>query len=105
PPVYVGFGSMAGFDRASLTDALVTALDGRRALFYPGWSGIDTSALPKHVFVVGDTPHRWLFPRTSMVIHHGGSGTTHSAARAGVPSVVVPFAGDQFFWANRLQRL
>ena len=47
----------------------------------------------------------WLFARTSLVIHHGGSGTTHSAARAGVPSVVLPFAGDQPFWAERLRRL
>ncbi|MFJ1211165.1 glycosyltransferase [Burkholderia pyrrocinia] len=105
PPVYIGFGSMAGFDRPALADALVRALDGRRALFYPGWSGIDASLLPAHVRVIGDTPHDWLFPRVSMAIHHGGSGTTHSAARAGIPSVVVPFAGDQFFWANRLQRL
>ena len=37
--------------------------------------------------------------------HHGGSGTTHAAARAGVPSVVVPFAADQFFWAERLHRI
>ena len=28
-----------------------------------------------------------------------------AACRAGVPSVVVPFAGDQFFWADRLRRL
>ncbi|AJY09472.1 glycosyltransferase [Burkholderia dolosa] len=105
PPVYVGFGSMAGFDRHAMAAALANALDGRRALFYPGWSGIDASLLPAHVCVIGDTPHDWLFPRTSMAIHHGGSGTTHSAARAGVPSVVVPFAGDQFFWANRLRRL
>jgi len=101
-PIYVGFGSMAGFDRAKMADALVTAIAGRRALFYPGWSGIDAASLPGNFFVVGETPHHWLFPRTSMVIHHGGSGTTHSAARAGVPSVVVPFAGDQFFWAERL---
>ncbi|HVH87730.1 MAG TPA: nucleotide disphospho-sugar-binding domain-containing protein, partial [Terriglobales bacterium] len=45
-----------------------------------------------------------LFPRTSLVIHHGGSGTTHSAARAGVPSVVLPFAADQFFWAEQLRQ-
>jgi UDP:flavonoid glycosyltransferase YjiC (YdhE family) len=32
-----------------------------------------------------------------VVIHHGGSGTSHSAARAGVPSIVMPFAGDPFF--------
>ncbi|OXI66672.1 UDP-glucose--sterol glucosyltransferase [Burkholderia sp. AU28863] len=105
PPVYVGFGSMAGFDRAAMAAALTHALAGRRALFYPGWSGIDASLLPAHVRVIGDTPHDWLFPRVAMAVHHGGSGTTHSAARAGIPSVVVPFAGDQFFWANRLQRL
>ena len=37
-----------------------------------------------------------------MVIHHCGAGTTHTAARAGVPSVPVPFGADQFFWAGRL---
>ncbi|WP_175921597.1 glycosyltransferase [Burkholderia latens] len=105
PPVYIGFGSMAGFDRAAMAHALVQALGGRRALFYPGWSGIDASLLPAHVHVIGDTPHDWLFPHVAMAIHHGGSGTTHSAARAGKPSVVVPFAGDQFFWADRLRRL
>ena len=104
-PAYIGFGSMAGFDRTAMVGALTHALAGRRALFYPGWSGIDASMLPKNVHVIGDTPHDWLFPQVSMAIHHGGSGTTHSAARAGIPSVVVPFAGDQFFWANRLQRL
>lgn len=104
-PIYIGFGSMTGFDRAAMAAALTAALDGRRALFYPGWSAIDATMLPPNVQVIGDTPHDWLLPRTSMAIHHGGSGTTHSAARAGIPSVVVPFAGDQFFWADRLQRL
>jgi sterol 3beta-glucosyltransferase len=105
PPIYIGFGSMAGFDRQRLMDALTVAVAGRRVLFYPGWSVVDTSRLPKDFFVIGETPHDWLFPRTSVVIHHGGSGTTHSAARAGTPSVVVPFAGDQFFWADRLKKL
>ena len=105
PPIYVGFGSMAGFDRARMAQTLVAAIGGRRALFYPGWSGLDTSALPSNFHVVGETPHAWLFPRVSVVIHHGGAGTTHSATRAGTPSVVVPFAGDQFFWAQRLYRL
>jgi UDP:flavonoid glycosyltransferase YjiC (YdhE family) len=71
-------------------------------LFHPGWSGIDPARLPPGVFVLGDTPHDWLFPRTALVVHHGGAGTSHAVARAGVPSVVVPFAGDQFFWARRM---
>jgi sterol 3beta-glucosyltransferase len=103
-PIYIGFGSMAGFDSARLLDALVEAMTGRRALFHPGWSGIDPKSLPDNFLAIGDTPHGWLFPRTGAVIHHGGSGTSHSAARAGVPSIVVPFAGDQFFWAERLRQ-
>jgi sterol 3beta-glucosyltransferase len=104
PPIYVGFGSMAGFDHAQFLKEMVSAVAGRRALFYPGWSGVDTNTLPGNFFVIEETPHDWLFPRTSIVVHHGGSGTTHSAARAGIPSVVVPFAGDQFFWAERLRQ-
>ncbi|MBK5120263.1 glycosyltransferase family 1 protein [Burkholderia sp. R-69980] len=103
-PIYVGFGSMTSFDTQKALQEVVTAAGGRRTLFHPAWSTADTSMLPANVHVIGDTPHEWLFPRTSMVIHHGGSGTSHSAARAGVPSVVVPFAGDQFFWADRLRR-
>ncbi|MBR0643112.1 glycosyltransferase [Plastoroseomonas hellenica] len=105
PPLYVGFGSMTGFDRAALLSAVIAAVAGRRALFHPGWSGIDAAALPANILPIGDVPHGWLFPRVSLAIHHGGSGTTHSAARAGIPSVVVPFAGDQPFWADRLMRL
>jgi UDP:flavonoid glycosyltransferase YjiC (YdhE family) len=103
-PLYVGFGSMPGFDNARLLDVLIRALDGRRALYSRGWSGIDPKALPDNVLVIGETPHDWLFPRTSAVVHHGGSGTSHSAARASVPSIVTPFAGDQFFWAERLRQ-
>jgi UDP:flavonoid glycosyltransferase YjiC (YdhE family) len=46
-------------------------------------SAIDPKALPDNFLVIGDTPHDWLFPRTVAVIHHGGSGTSHFAARAG----------------------
>jgi sterol 3beta-glucosyltransferase len=103
-PIYVGFGSMVGFDPRALLDALIAAADGQRVLFYPGWSGADSLKLPTNFCIIGETPHDWLFPRTSLIIHHGGSGTTHSAARAGVPSVVLPFAADQFFWAEQLRQ-
>jgi UDP:flavonoid glycosyltransferase YjiC (YdhE family) len=101
-PVYIGFGSMAGIDQTVLADAVRAVAAGRRVLFQPGWSGIDPARLPADVFVLGDTPHDWLFPRMALVVHHGGAGTSHAVARAGIPSVVVPFAGDQFFWAARM---
>jgi sterol 3beta-glucosyltransferase len=102
PPVYVGFGSMQGFDPSSMLKAIVEAVGSRRALFHPGWSGMDPAALPDNFFVIQDTPHDWLFTRVALAIHHGGSGTSHSACRAGIPSVIQPFAGDQAFWADRL---
>lgn len=104
-PIYVGFGSMAGLDGQHIARTLVAALAGRRALFYPGWSGMDDIAMPDNILRIGPAPHSWLLPRTSAVVHHGGSGTTHSATRAGKPSVITPFAGDQAFWAQCLQRL
>lgn len=102
-PVYVGFGSMTGFDREHVLPALLRALAPRRVLVFPGWSGLPATALPDTVFVLGPTPHEALFPRCALAIHHGGSGTTHSACRAGIPSLVMPLAADQFFWARRLQ--
>jgi len=102
PPIYIGFGSPSCFVRRKRLDLLIAAVAGRRAVFYPGWSRIDSSMLPGNFFVLGETPHTWLFPRCSVVIHHGGAGTTHSSARAGVPSIVLPFGADQFFWASRL---
>lgn len=104
PPLYLGFGSMAGLMQPRLLQELIAGIAGRRALFYPGWSRIGAADLPANFLVVRDTPHDWLLPRTSLVIHHGGAGTSHSAARSGRPSIVVPFAGDQFFWADRLRR-
>jgi sterol 3beta-glucosyltransferase len=40
-----------------------------------------------------------------VAVHHGGAGTVHAVARAGVPSVVVPFLVDQPFWGRQLHRL
>ena len=38
-------------------------------------------------------------------IHHGGAGTTGASLRAGRPTVICPFFGDQPFWARRLHEL
>lgn len=47
-------------------------------------------------------PFALLFPRLAAVVHHAGAGTTAAALRAGIPSVTVPVAADQPFWAARL---
>jgi UDP:flavonoid glycosyltransferase YjiC (YdhE family) len=61
--------------------------------------------LPDSVFVVDSVPHAWLFPRVAAVVHHGGAGTTAAGLRAGVPTVIIPFFGDQPFWGARIAEL
>ena len=50
-------------------------------------------------------PHDWLLPRCSMIIHHGGAGTTSAGLRAGIPNIVVPFMADQPFWGRRIHAI
>ncbi|PIN12889.1 Sterol 3-beta-glucosyltransferase [Handroanthus impetiginosus] len=50
----------------------------------------------------GAVPYDWLFPRCAAAIHHGGSGSTAAALRAGIPQIICPFILDQFYWAERM---
>jgi UDP:flavonoid glycosyltransferase YjiC (YdhE family) len=101
-PLYAGFGSPSAFIRSKELTALIGGVAGRRVIFSPGWSQIDSSVLPSNFLIARDVPHEWLFPQVSAVIHHGGAGTTHTAARAGVPQIVLPIGGDHHFWASRV---
>ena len=102
PPIYIGFGSMPDPTPEATTRGLVEAVGaaGVRAVISEGWAGLGCGPLPESVIAVGPVPHGKLFPRVSLIVHHGGAGTTHTAARAGVPQVVVPHLLDQFYWAE-----
>ncbi len=56
-------------------------------------------------FVVGEANHQVLFGRVAAVVHHGGAGTTTTAAWAGAPQVIVPQGADQPYWAGRVAQL
>lgn len=103
PPVHVGLGSIPSFTGIeSLITAILDGLDGRRCLLSGGWAGLDVERLPDSVRPISFAPFDWLFPRCSVSVHHAGAGTAHLAARAGIPSVTVPIAMDQPFWAERM---
>lgn len=108
PPVYIGFGSIVVDDPNAMTRMIFDAihLAGVRALVSKGWGGLgaDTVGLPEGVFMLGNVPHDWLFQHVSCVVHHGGAGTTAAGIKAGRPTVVVPFFGDQPFWGAMISR-
>jgi sterol 3beta-glucosyltransferase len=107
-PVYIGFGSMVSSSARAFTQTVLDAVkkSGRRAVLATGWGGLDGEEGPQdeQIFFLRHAPHDCLFPLMSAAVHHGGAGTAAAAVRAGIPSVIVPFFGDQPFWARCLNR-
>lgn len=106
-PVYLGFGSVKDDQPVRTTRTLLEAVrrTGVRAVIHRGWAGLGEGPLPEGVLAVGAVSHSKLLPRVRAMVHHGGAGTTHAAARAGVPQVVIPHLFDQFYWARRVHAL
>lgn len=111
-PVYIGFGSIVVPDPQGLTSCIIEAVlkSGVRAILSKGWSDRNSTSVekieyPDCIYPLDKVPHDWLFPQVSAVVHHGGAGTTAAGLRAGRPTVIKPFFGDQFFWADRVEEV
>jgi len=104
-PIFVGLGSMPA--AADVSRPLIGAARavGRRILVSRGWAGLDVVDDAGDCLAIGDVSHELLFPRVACVVHHGGAGTTAAVARAGIPQVVTPMFGDQFYWGGRVVQL
>ena len=113
--VYVGFGSIVVDDPAALTKTVVDSVlkADVRCILSKGWSDRlgkkDASKpeipLPSDIFQIQSAPHDWLFKQLDAVVHHGGSGTTGASLRAGIPTIIKPFFGDQWFYGQRVEDL
>ncbi|XP_039056208.1 sterol 3-beta-glucosyltransferase UGT80B1 isoform X2 [Hibiscus syriacus] len=106
-PIYIGFGSMPLDDSKKTTDVILEALKdtGQRGIIDRGWGDLGHLAeVTENIFLLEDCPHDWLFPQCSAVVHHGGAGTTATGLKAGCPTTIVPFFGDQFFWGDRVHQ-
>jgi sterol 3beta-glucosyltransferase len=106
PYLVATFGSMASGDPQSRGRVVVesTRAHGLRTLLLTGWGGL---ALPDDlrdddVLAVPSLSLDAVLPGAALAVHHGGAGTVHTVARAGIPHVVVPFLADQPFWGRQL---
>lgn len=106
-PIYIRFGSIVGKDFKKLYDIVMESLriTGKRAILSSGWGNLEGVDVPDTVYQIKSVPHEWLFTKVAAVVHHGGAGTTAAGVRAGVPSVIVPFGGDQPFWERQLHKM
>ena len=113
--VYIGFGSIVVSDPAALTKTVVDSVlkADVRCILSKGWSdrlGNKQAAdpevpLPPEILQIKSAPHDWLFKQIDAAAHHGGAGTTGASLRAGIPTIVKPFFGDQFFFGSRVEDL
>ena len=109
-PLYLGFGSMAAPDSPGITHVILEAVrqSNKRAILATGWggiSGLESLNISGNIHLLKSAPHDWLFPRCSAVVHHGGAGTTGAGLRAGKPTIICPFFGDQPFWGKQIYKL
>ncbi|VDC02382.1 unnamed protein product [Peniophora sp. CBMAI 1063] len=115
PLAYIGFGSIVVPDPVALSKNIIAAVVKAdvRAIVSRGWSArmakpgaeVEEVEYPEQCYVLDKVPHDWLFPQCDVAVHHGGAGTTGASLRAGVPTLIRPWFGDQFFWASRVQKL
>lgn len=125
--VYIGFGSIVVSDPEGLTKTIIAAVKEADvfAIISKGWSdrtpstsdsaemkaakakqdAAELALLPPIIHNISSIPHDWLFPQVDAVCHHGGAGTTGASLRAGKPTIIRPFFGDQAFWAERVEAL
>ncbi|WP_103354065.1 glycosyltransferase [Amycolatopsis sp. CA-128772] len=61
--------------------------------------------LPDRVRVAGFVPQAEVLKHASLVVHHGGTGTTLAALGAGLPQLILPQGADQFANADALSSL
>lgn len=119
PPVYIGWGSMNGISTKFMAQLAVRALKalGKRGIIAGAYAKLNRKALggaedelelkayaDANVLWLKWAPHEWLMPKCSVVVHHGGCGTTAASLRSGRPTVITPVAFDQFYWAEQVQR-
>lgn len=98
PPIVFTLGTSAvwvarDFYRESVAAAKIL---GRRAVLLIGDDrNKPDESLPPEIIAVNYAPFEALLPRAAAMVHHGGVGTTAQGLRAGIPTLIVPFAFDQ----------
>ena len=108
PPIVFTLGSSAvwvarDFYRESIAAAKLLR---RRAVLLIGDERNQLNqALPPEIIAVNYAPFESLLPRACAMVHHGGVGTTSNGLRAGIPTLIVPFAFDQPDNAAHAERL
>lgn len=107
PIIYIGFGSMIIPDIEAMSQLIADSVNyyGHRAIVCSGWGKLCANISDPNIYVCDNIPHSWLFDHVAAVCHHGGAGTIAAGLRAGKPTLVISFFGDQRFWGEKIEEM
>lgn len=100
--VLITFGSMTNPEPEKKTKIILDILQKHQipAIINTASGGLKEpeNYLKGLVYFVDRIPYDWAFPKMYAVIHHGGSGTTHTTLKYGCAAMIIPHIIDQFLW-------
>ncbi len=106
-PIFVAFGKAESPELAKLQELTLEALErtGIRAIVQafqiPEKNRINTDKL----FFIDAVPYPYIFEKVRAVAHHGGNTTNGMGLRAGLPTLVIALALDQYFYGRMDNRV
>ena len=102
-PIAIGFGSPGTQGYLPMLEEALHLANVQAVLTLPAkWH---SNVKSNNIFPIEYISHDWLYKRVKVAIHHGGAGTTSASLHAGIPTITLPLAIDQFFWGERVQKL
>ena len=106
--VFITFGSMTNPTPEQKTSDIISVLSEHRisAIINTASGGLmQPETYPDHLFFTDNIPYEWILPKMYAVVHHGGSGTTHTSIKYGCASMIIPHILDQHVWNDILPEL
>jgi len=106
--LFITFGSMFNTNPKETTRSIVNVLERNNipAIINTSRDGLEEIDVQSDtIFFTNNLPYNRLFPKLYAVVHHGGCGTTHTALKYGLPSLIIPHVLDQFFWDKTVANL
>lgn len=101
--ILLTFGSMVNPDPVQNSQLLYEVFDKLRipVLVNTAAGGLlksETYLNHENFYFVDQLPYDWIMKRVYGVVHHGGSGTTHSGIKNGCATLILPHIIDQYVW-------
>ena len=102
-PIAIGFGSPGTQGYLPMLEEALNLANVQAVLTLP--AKYHTEIKSKSILPIEYVPHDWLYSLIKVAVHHGGAGTTSASLHAGIPTITLPLAIDQFFWGERVCKI